>query len=180
MIVNFLLMIKQGKGVLLEKTLSMVFWKWIYKKGNSHLYSTWWPSTRSMAQHCPITQFDEKKEITQKAILSFTAVLLLGETLSQHWFIMPQTTALLVDCNTNCCCVTKDNSSVQEEGFPATRIWLIANKMQICWFQKVHQAFHWFVPSSCQLAIALNCYRPPPAVQNIRQKLLLTGNGTLR
>ena len=173
-------MIKQGKGVLLEKTLSMVFWKWIYKKGNSHLYSTWWPSTRSMAQHCPITQFDEKKEITQKAILSFTAVWLPRETLSQHWPIMLQTSALLVDYNKNCCRVRKYNSSFQEEGFPATRIWLIANKMQICWFQKVHQAFHWFVPSSCQLAIASNCCRPPPAVQNICKKLSLTRNGTLR
>ena len=28
MIVIFLQMIKQGKGVLLEKALSMVFWKW--------------------------------------------------------------------------------------------------------------------------------------------------------
>ena len=120
-----------------------------------------------MAQHCLITQFDEKKEITQKAILSFTAVWLPRETLSQHWPIMLQTSALLVDYNKNCCRVTKDNSSVQEEGFPATHIWLISNKMQICWFQKVHQAFHWFVPNGCQLAIASNCCRPPPAVQNV-------------
>ena len=40
------------------------------------------------------------------------------------------------------------------------KLWMTM-KMSILWFQKLHRAFHWFVPSVWHcLAIDLDCYRP--------------------
>ena len=65
----------------------------------------------------------------------------------------------LIQCK-YCFVVTKDSSSLQE-GFPAILSWVIANKNADLVISKTAPSLplicsEWF----CQLAIALNCYRP--------------------
>ena len=68
-------------------------------------------------------------------------------------------TLTLIQCK-YCFVVTKDSSSLQE-GFPAILSWVIANKNADLVISKTAPSLplicsEWF----CQLAIALNCYRP--------------------
>ena len=90
-----------------------VFLEWSsldLQKNNSHFYCTWWPWTRSMAQHCLIRQIWRKERKYKEGNSQFYS------SLTDFWDLEPTLPHYAPDhripggLQSNCCRVTKYNS----------------------------------------------------------------------